>query len=219
MPRPDYERFHEILKNNNYHLNDKLFFKSFKYGNLLLPFGKVMNPDFKMETHYYENEFDNNLWIDIFPMDGLPESDKETKKIYKKIHFLRRLLNLTEVKDEIIENESKKKWMVIPKKIARFFLSRRIIIKKIINRMDKISRKYDFNTSKYVGGITWGYGPQEKLLKSGVTGMEVDFEGLKVMGLACYDKYLSNLYGDYMQLPPVEKRITHQIKIYKNDEE
>ena len=30
-----------------------------------------------------------------------------------------------------------------------------------------------------------------------------------------YDKYLTNLYGDYMKLPPIEKRITHQIKIYR----
>ena len=218
MPRPDYEKFHEVLKKYNYHINDKLFFSSFKYENLLLPYGKLMNSDFKMETHYYENEYDNYLWIDIFPMDGLPKSDKETKKIYKKILFLRRILNLVEVKDEVIENESKKRWMVIPKKIARYFLSKKIIIKKIIKMMDNISKKIDFNTAQYVGGIVWGYGPQEKLLKSEVNETEVEFEGLKVKGLSCYDKYLSNLYGDYMTLPPIEKRITHQIKIYRSDE-
>ena len=61
----------------------------------------------------------------------------------------------------------------------------------------------------------WGYGPQERLEKSEVNSTELEFEGLKVNGLSCYDKYLNNLYGDYMTLPPVEKRITHEIKIYK----
>ena len=45
--------------------------------------------------------------------------------------------------------------------------------------------------------------------------IKVDFEGMKVNTFECYDKYLTNLYGDYMTLPPVEKRITHEIKVYK----
>ena len=36
-----------------------------------------------------------------------------------------------------------------------------------------------------------------------------DFEGLRVYGPQNADKYLSSLYGDYMTLPPKEKRISH----------
>ena len=215
MPRPDYEKFHKIVKENNFHIGDDLILRSFKFKNLLFPFGKVMNTKLKMETHYYENEFDNFLWIDIFPMDGLPEEESKTQAIYKKILFLRRVLSLAEVKDDVIENESRKRWMVIPKKIARKFLSNKTVIRIIINKMDKISRKYDYETSKYVGGVLWGYGPQEKLLKEEVIDTEVDFENIKANTFACYDKYLSNLYGDYMKLPPIEKRTTHQIKVYR----
>ena len=215
MPRPDYERFHKVVKEKNYHITEKLILRSFKYNNLLLPFGKVMNTDFKMKAHFYENEYDNYLWIDIFPMDGLPESDTKTKKIYKKILSLRRWLSLIEVKDDVIENESKKRWMIIPKKIARKFLNNKFVIRTIIKRIDKIAKKYDFEKSKYVGGVLWGYGPQEKLLKEEMDNVEVDFENVKVNTFACYHKYLSNLYGDYMKLPPIEKRITHEIKVYK----
>lgn len=215
MPRPDYEKFHEILKKYNYHLNESLIFRSFKYNNLLLPFGKVMNTKFKMQTHYYENEFDNYLWVDIFPMDGLPESNKKTEKIYKKVLFLRKVLATIEVKDEIIENESRNRWIILPKKILRKYYNKKSRVIRLINRIDKISKKFDFETSKYVGGVLWGYGPQEKLLKSEVTSTKVVFEGMEVNTFSCYDKYLTNLYGDYMKLPPIEKRITHQIKIYR----
>lgn len=215
MPRPDYEKFHEILKKYNYHLNENLIFRSFKYNNLLLPFGKVMNTKLKMQTHYYENEFDNYLWVDIFPMDGLPENNKKTEKIYKKILFLRKILATIEVKDEIIENESRNKWIILPKKILRKYYNKKSRVIRLINKIDKISKKFDFETSKYVGGVLWGYGPQEKLLKSEVTNTKVVFEGMEVNTFSCYDKYLTNLYGDYMKLPPIEKRITHQIKIYR----
>lgn len=36
-----------------------------------------------------------------------------------------------------------------------------------------------------------------------------DFEDRKFYIMAGYDEYLSKSYGDYMQLPPVEKRISH----------
>ena len=39
--------------------------------------------------------------------------------------------------------------------------------------------------------------------------IEVDFEGEKLQAIANYDAYLTKHYGDYMQLPPLEKQQTH----------
>ena len=39
--------------------------------------------------------------------------------------------------------------------------------------------------------------------------IEVDFEGMKVKISKDYDKWLSRLYGNYHELPPIEKRRTH----------
>lgn len=44
--------------------------------------------------------------------------------------------------------------------------------------------------------------------------IEMEFEGRKFWGFKEYDIYLSLYYGDYMQLPPVEKRKSH-LKISK----
>ena len=44
--------------------------------------------------------------------------------------------------------------------------------------------------------------------------VEVDFEGIKVNTFACYDEYLTNLYGDYMKLPPKEEQVSkHFVKL------
>lgn len=39
--------------------------------------------------------------------------------------------------------------------------------------------------------------------------IDVEFEGQTVMTLKNYDTYLKDLFGDYMKLPPEEKRVPH----------
>ncbi len=38
-----------------------------------------------------------------------------------------------------------------------------------------------------------------------------DFDGLKLWGVANYDKYLTDIYGDYMQIPSKENQVRHAI--------
>ena len=45
---------------------------------------------------------------------------------------------------------------------------------------------------------------------------EFSFEGLEVCLSGGYDHYLRHFFGDYMQLPPVEKRESHHFKEYFN---
>ena len=40
-------------------------------------------------------------------------------------------------------------------------------------------------------------------------GADATFEGIRVIVPTEYDKWLTQVYGNYMQLPPEEKRITH----------
>lgn len=41
--------------------------------------------------------------------------------------------------------------------------------------------------------------------------VEFDFEGRKYSAPSCWHEYLTNIYHDYMQLPPIEKRRTHMV--------
>ena len=46
---------------------------------------------------------------------------------------------------------------------------------------------------------------------------EVEFEGYKMPAFSCWDSYLHGLYGDYMQLPPLEKRQMHDMIVYEKE--
>ena len=43
----------------------------------------------------------------------------------------------------------------------------------------------------------------------------LEFEGVKFPCPSCWDEYLTGIYGDYMQLPPEDKRQTHGLKAWR----
>ena len=61
------------------------------------------------------------------------------------------------------------------------------------------------------------YGTRDVLEKKYFSELtQLEFEGHKFFAFKEYDKYLTHVFGNYMQLPPKEKQVTHhEFKIYK----
>ena len=212
MTRENYYKLEEIVHKKGNKIDD-LYVASFEFNNLYEPFIKVFNHNIQVENIYYQDDYEKYLWIDIFPMDGLPEDVNKRRKLFKKSLVLRKILSIIRVSDDSILNETKDKRTIPLKIFLRLFLENDSGIRFICQKIKKISTKYDCNDSKYVGGLTWGYGPQEALLREELLPyIKLDFEDIKVSSFSCWDKYLRNLYNDYMTLPPEEKRIVHGIK-------
>ena len=45
--------------------------------------------------------------------------------------------------------------------------------------------------------------------------VEYEFENERFFGFEDADRYLSIMYGDYMSLPPADKRIAHELKAWR----
>ena len=43
---------------------------------------------------------------------------------------------------------------------------------------------------------------------------ELEFEGRKYKAFSQWDAFLRQQFGDYMQLPPEDKRKTHNLEVY-----
>ena len=211
MPRPDYMKLQSIALTKK--IDESLDVHSFELGNLNDPFCKIYNLNTVMERYNSLDEYDTHMWIDVFPLDGLPESDRKTKRIFQKSIFWRKLLMIRKLKDERVIEGSKTKIEKILKPFVKFFVD--FLPKKFyVKRINKLCLKYPYEKVKYVGGIAWGYGPKEKMLKSEVDKIvKVDFEKMKVKTFSCWDYYLHNLYGDYMKLPPKKEQIAHIMNI------
>lgn len=196
MPRPDYERFLSLYN------KESETFKVIEHRideNYKLPFAKVHDTKTVMnELLYIKDSF--GVYIDVFPIDAV-KSPKQLKLSFIWNKFLN-------TKRAIIDNKRpvSKNIIIYLGKIILFPLS----INFILNQINKVARQASFEKSLYAANIVSSYGECEimpKLFYSEY--IKHTFEDEKYNIPKEYHSILTKTYGNYMQLPPIEKRITH----------
>lgn len=212
MPRSD---FNKLIEFSHRYQNDTYKFLFFSKSGVLLPYAKFVNTKTHIDAKYAEDEMQQHLWLDIMPMDGLPEDLNEVTQIYKTAEYYRKIIGLCNAKLGEGKSTAKKLVKYILKPLALIYGKERAI-----DNLNKLAMKYDYDSSKYVGAITWGlYGASEKMLKTEVDKVtEITFENNQFFTFSCWDSYLKELYKDYMQLPPIEKRINHEMIAWVENE-
>ncbi|MDO4987068.1 MAG: LicD family protein [Candidatus Saccharibacteria bacterium] len=210
LPRPDYEKLIQLTKNT--HLDQNINILSYENSKLPYPFIKAVNTKIIIKS---KSTDDKNLWIDIFPLDGLPSDSNIAKRhikrtmLYKGIMFLKQ----TSFHDLIHRNKSlaNRILCVFLKPIASIF-SKNFCTRHLI----KNAKTYPYKDAEYCGIYAWGYGIRERAKKEVFEPKPLDFEGKKFNGIKGYDIYLTNLYGDYMTPPPKKNRIQHDTQAFSN---
>lgn len=210
MPRPDYEKLIRTFESEKSNLE----VKSFLLNNFSAPFTKIIDCNTVIHSKYSSSLEAASLWIDIFPIDGLPVDDGETAKIYELVNYYRRIFMLCDAR----LGEGK----TLFRKLSKYILKPLALLygrERSAKKIEEISRKIPYENSEYVGAITWGlYGMGEKMKKSEYESfVSMEFEHHFFPVYSCWDSYLKGLYGNYMQLPPVEKRKTHDMEAYLLD--
>lgn len=204
MLRNDYDKFvsvcaAEIDENKFYLQTDKKDkYYTFNFAKLRLCGTKVI------ESFSSDVQTNQGIYIDIFPIDNLADGKTVARLQCKKFWFYRSLLW---IKCGYGSGEVKKKTSY---KIARF-ISRFFSIAYLKKRKLKIIAKYKNKETRYVVTSDGTYGlKKETLEKAWLKNLKnYDFEDRQYPGIADYDTYLTYFYGDYMQLPPEDKRNHH----------
>lgn len=214
VPRPDYNKFIELMKKNNSMIENKYEVIAFELNNSSFPFCKIINKNIILNC---DHPIDKYLWIDVFPMDGMPTKHK---MFLKKVRYNKMLYN---IKRDDISVHTKYSKNIIKKILKKIYIKKlsNKNLKDIMNNYIKYASKYDFNNSKYVGSIIWGKHPGNILKKEWLKeDIKLKFEDIEANVFSGYKNYLSNRYGDYMKLPPESERISHStsaVKVEKND--
>lgn len=213
MERPMYNKMIKIFSKKGV-LPNYLKLVGFDVGNSIYPFIKIVDTRTKVIENASNEEM--GLWIDIFPLDGLPADKRKLKKIYQRATLLHTLIGLIPSKNEA---STKLKGYIKPLAI---YISKNIIGFKRINRWcNNLCSKYSINDSDYIGCIIWGRGlEKEAMLKSKYENkIFVTFQKEKFKAMSNYDEYLKNLYGDYMKLPSLKDRQTHLKNVFIVEED
>ncbi|MDE5885516.1 MAG: LicD family protein [Oscillospiraceae bacterium] len=212
MPRPDYDKLQTLAAQVN---NGRYQIASHELKNLHYPYCKIYDTTTKIKKCYDSDKTEQSLWIDVFPLDGLPKEKKKVDQIFRKSLWLRKLLTVQS--SRIGTGKSKLKIMLKP--ITKLLLLTFVGMECVSDQIVKLARKYDFDHCDYVGGIVWGYGSKERMVKNEyLPAVTVPFEDMQVNAPGCWETYLTALYGDYMKLPPEDQRINHEMKAWIMDE-
>ena len=213
MPRKDYERFLELV--NQEPVSEHLQAISGEKGTLSNPYCELIHTGTHLErnsSQYIREKCQVlHLFLDIFPQDGWPEDEKEAARLFRKMKKMRYMIQNARAK---IGKGTSPGHIIA--KMPIVLLMRCVGYQRIIDKMDQIARRYDYDRSKYVGAITYGiYGVGERCLHDEVVAFtNVTFEGKQYCAPGCYDRYLRQIFGDYMVLPPAEKRVDHKMKVW-----
>lgn len=210
MTRENYDRFITLFHEegvDGYELYDCEHTKGY-----LFPFAKMT----KTDSWTSVNET-NRINIDIFAYDGCGDNAMEAIPYFKEIRyntqrfvivfiyklpFDKKYHNLKERVLYLIKKFPKdlKKYypVLFPGKLRNYY----------INKMFQSYIRYSITEKKYCANIMWGkYGmgevqPSESFLILD----EMQFGDRKLPVPSGWHNYLTGLYGDYMKLPPEDKR-------------
>lgn len=201
MPRPDYERFLEIAHSGE--IDGCQVMDDYHDMPVNTPFAKLEKPDIKVS--YKLKREQQNLWMDIFPMDGMPSDDRELDRHLKELKHLDYCLWQAQSAEQKIRNPIKR----IAKGVL-FFWYRRKGSLYYAKKMTACAKKYPYEKCEYVGCSVGKYGKKERIRKSDFEERcLMQFEGQQFYVSKGYDIYLKNLYGDYMTIPKEEQRHIH----------
>lgn len=207
MPREDYELF---LKKGQELLPKRFFLQTYETDpEYTMNFAKIRNSETTfIETTVKNLKINHGLYIDIFPIDGYKPNKKIKNFINKKIYTLCNLqINKKYILPKKDENLKEKIQMLVSN-----ILYGKKTIKQIIIKKDRIAKKYEYKNCDYVGMYCYPTVPISKnYLEKEVFDTEYrKFEDIPNASVPKkYDEYLKNIYGNYMKLPPKEKRVAH----------
>ena len=214
MPRPDFEKFVKLAPEYFAKKNLSVQNGDGKNNECPWPYCEVRNLNTLVKRKY--THINQYLWLDVLVVDGLPADEEEVKKIYRKCRFYRKIIQMAHTVTGEGTTPLRKLAKYILKPLARLYGDKRAL-RKILD----IAQQHDYESSEYVGIVTCGlYDPlgERMLKKEFEVPAEVEFEGHRFSCCSCWDSYLSGIYGNYMQLPPPEKRKAHDVEAYLLEE-
>jgi lipopolysaccharide cholinephosphotransferase len=155
-----------------------------------------------------KTKFPKGIFVDIFPFDRISDFKYERKK-QKWITYI--CIRMLQEKDGVFRKRDtflKKIIYGFINVVARFF-SHSYLVKTCEKNMTKYSR----NNTKYYTSIAGYYGYDKEIVPSSFFDeyIELTFEKINFMVIKEYDRYLKQVFGDYMKLPPENERRTHSL--------
>ena len=207
MPASDYDKFiHDDFSEKPYRL------LSYDLdGKSTTAITKLYDPNTVVEASRH-TKYPIGLHIDIFPLYPLGETLKDAQALQKEARVP------IKYKSWLITEKfypPKNKLYYLPKWFG-YRIAKLYGLKRALKKLDALKTKYTAEQSNYVGYIKgtlrecvekWQYDNPS----------EITFEGERFACCSDPDRFLTEFYGDYKQLPPENERNNHGFTVYAKE--
>ena len=201
--RPEYEKFRNVCKTeldkSRFYFQDYRNTKGYRWG-----YGKLRRKNtLFLREHQEHMPYEQGIFIDIFPLDGVP--DNYFLRSFKNFEcFCVRKLLWSKVGKVAECNFWKRQLYKLLDKVPErgVFRYYQRMIYRAGNKRTRMVRILTFPTPNSEYGYYRNWYENSK---------EITFEGYLFQGIRDYDSYLSFKFGNYMKLPPIEERKTHPV--------
>ncbi|MBQ6395901.1 MAG: LicD family protein [Atopobiaceae bacterium] len=219
MPRPDYDVFLRIA---NEELPEYLELHDYRTAIVdehINYAAKLYDMRTLLEVGYAQRLHRNPYSLDVFPFDGMP-----TEPLKQAVHKFAMLFSKMRIMFSMYD-------VAVHQHRAHRPLHERLLMrfreitkfgadwdtKEMMEKADRIFRLYPYDSSELVLNVysSYKFGEMYPIEWMG-EGVKLPFGPIMVNCPVEWDKVLTHTYGDYMELPPVERRgMQHCITILK----
>lgn len=210
MPRPDYDRLHALIHSDDL-CNSRYALIGWQAGIGTWPFAKIIDCTTLVQAEYVAKD-ESHLWIDIFPVDGLPQNQNKSDRHFYRAKILKHLYGVSTAR--LGHGKTQLRSIL---KIPASLILQAYGAERLSHLINSHARQYPYELSEFVGNVVWCVGSRERVQKSTfIPCVEVEFCGKIFSAPNGWDTYLHSVYGNYMKLPPIEQqKSNHDITVYR----
>lgn len=214
MTRVNYNKFLLLAPEQ---IKADLFVQSIKSESTIPYFYMKIRKENTIKTGWCirNTNFHKGISIDIFSYDNLPDEPKERKRFQNRCSFIIKLFKIRNIPDRYKPPEKNIKWVIVA--IIRRMLHYVILLiplNWLIKNIEKYICKYNNSDTKYITCLT--YDGIYKFERNDIFPLaKIEFEKKHYTVPNNINSFLSELYGDYMKLPPEDERYPQ--KMYKQE--
>ena len=220
MPRSDYESF---LKHAEKELPSHLrpvWFRNQDRNEHPQYHCQIVDLNVPVIQHIAEEPRKTWAWIDVFPLDGMPEGRLRRKAHGMYLLYRRARIQLSMFERNVNVKKSRRPWH--EKAVIALYrttgIGKRSDPFKMMEKLDRALKRYPETEYPIWINLMGAYKLKESFPADAYgQGTRCQFEGRTVTGPEKTDLILRTIYGDYMTPRPPEQDETHLLEILKTD--
>jgi lipopolysaccharide cholinephosphotransferase len=211
IPRDEYER---LLKEVAAKLPENLQLRTYDdETDHHYYFARIVDTRYQIRRMGSLEERLENIWVDLFPLDGMPNGD--VARLWHKLRLtvVRLKYHLSCFEKVNIKRPGRP---LLERIIIRFAMLTRVgkwfDTRRQLDKMDVLLKKYPLDQSNwmvnFMGQTSYRF---NEMFKKEIYGERTlySFEDMQLVGPEYYDDYLKSLYGEYMTPPKEADRNAH----------